>query len=114
LLDDQAIADGVNLVERWLAGDEVNGAALEEAWAAARRVANTLEKGMVGVTAAQWAAIAVVETARCTAVGGKPRYAEALQAAAFAALYARAAGVRPSSEALEHQIRLADELFPAE
>jgi hypothetical protein len=35
-----------------------------------------------------------------------------IQATGFAALYARAAGIRPSSEALEFQIGLADELLP--
>lgn len=106
-----AIRDGVNLVGHWLAGravlgEPVTGKHLQDAWVEARREADTLSRDMVGATAAQWAAIAVIEAAKCAA--SVPRAdAEIVQSVAFAALYSRAAGTRPSLDVLQFQIDLA-------
>lgn len=113
LLEEQpAILGGVQLVGRWLEGEAVSTERLQEAHTAARREADTLAKDMVGRGAAQWAGIAAIEVA-AAATEGDGSMGPLLQAVSFAALYSRAAGIRPSREALQFQVELADQLLPA-
>jgi hypothetical protein len=115
LLDAQpAIQDGVRLVARWLSGESVSEEQLQDAWMTARREADTLAKDMVGSTAAQWAAIETIEATQAAAAAGTRASQKVPQAVAFAALYSRAAGIRPSSETLQFQVDLADELLTAD
>jgi hypothetical protein len=107
------IQQGVQLVGRWLAGEAIDDAHLEQTWSSARREADTHSKDMVGAQAAQWAAIAAIEAARC-ARASRVKHAEVVESAAAAALYARAAGVSPTWESLQFQINIAEPLAQGE
>lgn len=108
-----AIQGGVQLVGQWLSGETVSAERLQEAYTAARREADTLARDMVGRGAAQWAGIAAMEVAQGAAAPRLGPVTALLQAVGFAALYSRAAGTRPSREALHFQIELANRLLPA-
>lgn len=109
-----AIQDGIRLVGLWLSGETVRAEQLQDAWMTARREADTLAKDMVGATAAQWAAIETIEAAQAAVTTGAKTGQKVLQAVGFAALYSRAAGIRPSSETLQFQVDLADDLLTAD